>query len=586
MISAANEPWDIAAAAELPLASKSTLAAGLGPLLVAQDGEQLSIPGVCLRLPRHGPAFSCGRLGHFVAFDLPAVGRGDRTALNVRYGSSGTTIGVAGQVPHPHAQNVSDVASQEPSGHMQRLIETVVGLMLELRLLGERQAGRVPEKHLPDSLHGILGPQADEFDAGPLRWACIPWAKVATCLRQYGASPSRDVIVSIAENSAFRNILQQLVSRPHRMLRRERQLTALARVQETDHTCLEWLVKRPGRTATEKAGATQEILAVIRRENYDTLENRVLKDFLVRCIRAADMYLRLNEGFGEHSRCKLVDRYRSLCRRMLSDSVLARVGTLYSVPQPNYVLLHDMAYREMWTWYLKLVHRERQADEAWKWQRRLWADLMRLCVGAALHPADDNDLGTAAVFEHRLWVSDEQKDGCWFAPMDWPGPVLFQTRPPMQVVAEWIHPLHPSTDDYGSVAEWCAMLGADMVVRFAPLAERAGGRSACLFIWAIHSAAESPDDERVQRQPSEAANALHAIRQREAGDSVVFRGLILRSNLRDTTVTDLPPGKTENTWVDGLRVPASPTNWAKNGLLQVLRQVLGECALACGDVMQ
>ena len=581
MASAVNEPWDVASAAELPLVSKRTLAAGLGPLVVARDTEHPSIPGFCLRLPQHGPSFPCGRLGRFVPFDLPVAGHGDRAALAVRCGASGTAVEIAEQVPRPRqAPNASEAESQEPPACMQRFIETVVALMLELRLLGERQAGRVPGKHLPDSLQGIIEPQADEFDAGPLPLARVPWAKVATCLLQYGASPSRDVIVSIAENSAFRNILQQLVNSPRRMLRRERQLTALARVQETDHTCLEWLVKRPGRTATEKAGATQEILAVVRRENYDTLENRVLKDFLARCIRAADMYLRLNEGFGEHSRCKLVGGYRSLCRRVLSDSVLAKVSTLYSVPQPNYVLLHDMAYREMWDWYLKLVHRERQADEAWKWQRRLWADLMRLCIGAAFHAPMDDGLKPKSVFEHDLWVHDEQQDGCWFAAIDWPGPVVLQPGTAGRVVAECTHPHHPTVQDSGEVAEWCGALGADMLVRFSSLDAGAEGRNVFLFIWAIQSALEDPADPRVQDQPRRAVAALEQAWQQQTDRSALFRGLILRSDFRCCTVSGLRSVTARHTRVDGFRIPAAPSEWA-NGFIPNLRQFLRKCALDC-----
>ncbi len=81
--------------------------------------------------------------------------------------------------------------------------------------------------------------------------------------------------------------------------------------------CLRWLCRQPGYDAIEKAGAKQRILAITRRENYNTLENRgIFKDFLMRCSRETDQYLRKNQNrFLKHEKIKYVRRLHNLCER-------------------------------------------------------------------------------------------------------------------------------------------------------------------------------------------------------------------------------------------------------------------------------
>lgn len=71
-------------------------------------------------------------------------------------------------------------------------------------------------------------------------------------------------------------VLRGLEKRIRRVLRRHRELTPLDRVQEMDRASMVWLSRQPGRSIAERAGSSQRILATVRRENFDTLENRVL----------------------------------------------------------------------------------------------------------------------------------------------------------------------------------------------------------------------------------------------------------------------------------------------------------------------
>src|SRR6266496_6404390 len=108
-----------------------------------------------------------------------------------------------------------------------------------------------------------------------LDWGVVwrRWRKVSN-----GEEPRTARIVEIARShlAAIRDVCE----RPRRMLVRQREAVSVGRVQELDAICLRDLIRRPGRTVLEKAGARQEIMAITRRESVDTAENRVIRDFI------------------------------------------------------------------------------------------------------------------------------------------------------------------------------------------------------------------------------------------------------------------------------------------------------------------
>jgi hypothetical protein len=396
-----------------------------------------------------------------------------------------------------------------------------------------------------------------------------------------------DVIVRIALE--FRDDLVRLSESPRKILRRERRLTPVGRVQQVDDACLVWLVRRPGRTAVEKAGPTQQILSVVRTEDYDTLENRVLRDFLRRCIGAADLYIREHKGhFEQSTRYRAVAILRDTCRRLLRDTPLAQVRSLPGFPQPNYVLLHDRAYRELWGWYMRLVRRLKVTDDAWRWQRRLWSDFVRLSVACEIVHANggQREFSARMPFAHDLWVREEQDAGCWLHPMDWPGPVWLKTEGRPEVIAQMVHPHAVDQDDtYDGlpVATWLGLTGADMAVVFSSAERGTRGQRVCLFVWAIHSAAEEVDDPRIGTQTQRAGQALAQLREQERPQGTAFRGLILRSNLRGC-VLDLPSYMAgSDVQVTGSCVPSDPVAWhGQEGVLG-LRYTLYDCLTLVTD---
>jgi hypothetical protein len=261
---------------------------------------------------------------------------------------------------------------------------------------------------------------------------------------------------------------------------------------------------------------------------------------------------------------------------------MAQVRSLVGFPQPNYVLLHDRAYHELWGWYVRLVRRLKVTDNAWRWQRRLWADFVRLCVTCEIVNADfaRNEFSARLPFAHDLWIREEQDAGLWLHPMDWPGPIWIEADGRPAVIAQIIHPSAVAQNDltFGMpVATLLGLTGADMAVVFGPVSDSSGGQRVCLFIWAIHSAAEQSDDERVRTQPQRASEALVQLRNQQSLQGVAFRGYILRSHLRGD-LSDLPPHTAaSDTEVLGACVPSDPTTWHGREGIFGLRYALYDC---------
>ena len=113
------------------------------------------------------------------------------------------------------------------------------------------------------------------------------WNDLYAAFRRNAVSGDRLALIVQAAD-ACRVVLDRICERPRQLLRRERSMTDLGRVDQLDDACLRWLVRQPGRTILDKAGTRQRILAVQRTSSYDTTENRVVRDFLERCRRACD----------------------------------------------------------------------------------------------------------------------------------------------------------------------------------------------------------------------------------------------------------------------------------------------------------
>ena len=191
----------------------------------------------------------------------------------------------------------------------------------------------------------------------------LPWCEIKSAFEKSG--PPETVLTLIAKRHY--GTIDAIVGNIRKELARERSKVPIGRVQQVDSHCLRWLTRQPGYSPIEKAGARQEILGVVRRENFDTLENRVLKDFLRRCLALSSVYLRKNDKveWGKEATIIAVRRLKALCIGALERPEFEKVKDISSLPQPNYVLQQDRLYSRIWDEYLKILREEDVAERLW-----------------------------------------------------------------------------------------------------------------------------------------------------------------------------------------------------------------------------
>lgn len=178
-------------------------------------------------------------------------------------------------------------------------------------------------------------------------------------------------------------ILNRVCRHPRRVLRRERQMQSLGRVREVDPGCLLWLARQPGRSVAERAGPRQQVLAIARVEDVDTLENRVVRDLLSRADSACARYLREHRGVA-HDRVTLVKKFRRQLRSLMKSSPINDAALLVGMPQPNYVLQMDASYSKLWAAWQQLVRQQQLEDNVWRWRQRLFAEHVQISFIAAV----------------------------------------------------------------------------------------------------------------------------------------------------------------------------------------------------------
>ena len=199
--------------------------------------------------------------------------------------------------------------------------------------------------------------------------------------------PRMALIVKLARD--LPDVLAKTCRRPRHALRRVRQFSPLGRVREVDSACLRWLARQSGATVAQKAGMRQQVLAVVRVEDIDTPENRVVRDLLIRATQACNRYLREHRAAQGHSRVVDVKQFRRLLRELLTTTAMADVQPLVGIPQPNYVLQMDPRYNLLWDAWQQLVRQQMLEDSVWRWRQRLFSEHLQLGLMAFLHAWSD-----------------------------------------------------------------------------------------------------------------------------------------------------------------------------------------------------
>lgn len=205
-------------------------------------------------------------------------------------------------------------------------------------------------------------------------------------------------------------VLKDLEHRLRRVLRRRRELTPIDRVQEMDRASMIWLSRQPGRNVPERAGASQRILATVRRENFDTLENRVVHAYVRLADAAAREWMREHPKAFESARYKQVKDFQKRLRNMARALGNLGIGVARPPVSANYVLMDDRGYRQVFEAWVALLKREKALDELWAWQAQTWTDFTVLAIVLALDELEESEL----VAQSPVTWSDEATQGRWF----------------------------------------------------------------------------------------------------------------------------------------------------------------------------
>jgi hypothetical protein len=306
--------------------------------------------------------------------------------------------------------------------------------------------------------------------------------------------------------------LRLVEQRLRRVLRRERALRPIDRVEEMDRAGMIWLSRQPGATLVERAGTDQRVMAIVRRESFDTLENRVVHAYARLAERTARGWMRAHPQARRSDRYRRVEAFRRLCRRTANDLSEMGVGIADAGATPNYVLSQDPDYRTTYEAWRRLLKDERETDELWGWQAQSWIDFCSLAVVLCLWRLEDAALVAQSPV---VWFGAPDR-GRWFRQAN-PLAVVW-LRAAGLVVEVQSRPEGVSSEQFHA--------GAPLWLR---IGRTSGGQPARAAVWPLHGFAQ-PDLAAIA---GEAAEHLDTIARRLPGASAIRQGLILAQSFEE-----------------------------------------------------
>jgi hypothetical protein len=569
-----NEPWGSNSEGQL-------YDTGLCPVVFSNQNCKLKVTGHHSFLPLRGSYSSPNECNDHYLYDLPLSGivHHSLTIMGAHSEQLQLDFSWASPIRNPirnKSMLVEDDKEEdrEVTDNLLSFINSTIGLFDELRLSAEFVAGRkIPLSEGFD----ILSPEPDNFKNGVFDLLPLDWNSTCKLILKDSQEPRYHLILRIAMDLGEE--LRFLSRNPRKVLRRERKKTPLSRVQQLDSACLAWLVRQPGQSAVEKAGPSQQIYSIVREEFFNTLENQVLKKFTKLCVWHAQKYLDQYSNYESSDRFKLVKRFLFGCKEALNEPVYEKVSDLKYIPQPNYVLQFDPTYSKIWKLYLALMHREKEIEQTWEWQGRLWADVVRLFVSVSLQNlAYTEEIEFKRHYRDSLYVRNITNYGKRLSKHCWPRGVELNFAKKGKVIVDCfdLNDLHdaplPSEIKQVSISS-----GADYLVYFTPTGG-AIAHSLLLCVWGIHVTDNQWESDRSRDQTRRAAQALLALKKQFSFQGVL-RGFLLQSNSNGIS-EDIPTGRNGGVHVEGLSLSNNSDEW-RGALVSNASQYIAECALTC-----
>ena len=307
----------------------------------------------------------------------------------------------------------------------------------------------------------------------------------------------------VIQASRMRPFLRDLEKKIRKMLRREREKIPLDRVQEMDRASMRWLSKQPGHTLAEKAGSDQRILAIVRNENFDTLENKVLHAYLRLAEREASEWLAEHKRAKETKRYKSVEKLKKVTKTFSSELRRLGVGISDANITVNYVLAQNKNYKEVHQSWLRLLRKRTILDDLWSWQAEILTDFCALAITLSLNELNEAEL----IAQSPIVWRDTPDHGRWF---DQHQPLaIYWLRDTKRVVEVFVRPKE----------SWlAAKTRSTILLRISELDGETEPRN--LVVWTAHNLATS----NFEKDAIDAARLIGPIRPMDAN---IKNGLIL-----------------------------------------------------------
>lgn len=159
-----------------------------------------------------------------------------------------------------------------------------------------------------------------------------------------------------------RRSLLYLLGSPRNEIIRSHERMNIYQAREIDSAGIMEISRRPGRTVKEKVAVKPTILAVKREQGADTLENRLLKKYLVRLVNVLDERQKCFDDLENED--STLSRLYSVIRRWLKSEEANRIGKWQNLP-PNNILLHDKNYRKIWRGWQFLLDLDEMVLNDW-----------------------------------------------------------------------------------------------------------------------------------------------------------------------------------------------------------------------------
>ena len=154
----------------------------------------------------------------------------------------------------------------------------------------------------------------------------------------------KDYLDKIIDHSYY--AIKYILLNPREKILREHQVIPIYATREVDNASVQWLSQRSGRNLREKLAEKPYIKAVKRRFTYDTIENRLFKDYLIKL-----KILLITKSDANQLKQSNSIELLELIERWLNTNEVKEIANWQHVP-PNNTLLQDKHYRKVWDAWL------------------------------------------------------------------------------------------------------------------------------------------------------------------------------------------------------------------------------------------